>query len=290
MSDGFRSFNWIRGVADDAEMSVAYRLVLIRLVTHRYQNGQCNPTYRALADELGVHRYTAIRAVAVGIERGWLSKSTSRGRFANNFEFTFPQQSHPSDRSHPPQRSLPSDPNGHSPVAQRSQRQRASRAKSNTSRRNGQYNGQGERAHSVRPPPNMDLKKKPKRSKERAVGAFKPEDMDRFWSVYPKRIKRPDAEKEFAAALKRGATAEQIIDGAKRYANDAERLARAQEVGSERFTEHPVNWLRRNGWEDAYSNGGRTLDQHGNEVVIAKAPAFDDIPDGMTWDELWRGA
>jgi hypothetical protein len=87
-----------------------------------------------------------------------------------------------------------------------------------------------------------------------------------LWSVYPKQVNKVKAEKEFVAALKRGASADEIIAGAKRYANDAERIARAQETGSERFTKDPANWLRESGWTNPYSSGAPVIDQAGNTV------------------------
>jgi hypothetical protein len=64
---------------------------------------------------------------------------------------------------------------------------------------------------------------------------------DEFWSVYPRKVGKQDALKVYARCLKK-ATAEQILEGAKRYANDPNRL--------EQYTAHPATWLNRGGWED----------------------------------------
>lgn len=62
-----------------------------------------------------------------------------------------------------------------------------------------------------------------------------------FWSVYPRKVGKQDAIKAYVRAL-RLTTAEQITEGAKRYANDANRLPQ--------YTAHPATWLNRGGWED----------------------------------------
>ena len=85
----------------------------------------------------------------------------------------------------------------------------------------------------------------------------------------PSRSIKLAAEKAFDKALKL-APAEQIIDGAGRYARDPERIGRG-----ERYTKHPANWLRDGGW--ANSDARVTIDQHGNPVMVPKAPANDDI-------------
>jgi hypothetical protein len=109
-----------------------------------------------------------------------------------------------------------------------------------------------------------------------------------FWSAYPRQHDRLKAERAFKEALKH-ATADEIIAGARRYANDATRCRQEREAGSLGYTTFPANWLRDRGWLNAYSNGGVTLDQHGNEIVTSRGPKaswLDTIPDD--WDELWR--
>lgn len=99
----FPTFNWMRGVARDVLITIVHRFVLIRLCLYRDEknNGQCDPGYQTVADELGVGRATVFRAVDVGIKRGWLADFPNHGgRARRNFVFTFPvQQSHGSDGS-----------------------------------------------------------------------------------------------------------------------------------------------------------------------------------------------
>src|SRR5262249_15275656 len=86
----FPSFNWLRGVSDDLRISIVHRIVLIRLCLHRYSDsGKCDPTHDDIADELGVHRATVIRAIEAGVKFGWLV-TTRRGPAASSYVFTFP--------------------------------------------------------------------------------------------------------------------------------------------------------------------------------------------------------
>jgi hypothetical protein len=73
-----------------------------------------------------------------------------------------------------------------------------------------------------------------------------------FWAAYPRRRDRRKAEKAFAAALKR-ATADTIIAGAQRYAEDPNR--------EDTYTKYAEGWLNGDGWldEPLPSRNGATL-------------------------------
>jgi hypothetical protein len=62
-----------------------------------------------------------------------------------------------------------------------------------------------------------------------------------FWSIYPRKVAKQEAERAYAKALKT-ASAEEIIEGARRYANDPNRTAQ--------FTAYPATWLNRGSWSD----------------------------------------
>lgn len=68
------------------------------------------------------------------------------------------------------------------------------------------------------------------------------EHFDRFWKVYPKKVGKPAAEKNFARAVKAGADPEDIIAGARRYAQ-SEQVARG-------YVKHPQGWLTDQRWLD----------------------------------------
>jgi hypothetical protein len=62
-----------------------------------------------------------------------------------------------------------------------------------------------------------------------------------FWAAYPRKVGKPRARVAFLNAIRR-VSAEAIIAGAKRYAEDPNR--------SDEFTAHPTTWIHRDGWED----------------------------------------
>ena len=66
---------------------------------------------------------------------------------------------------------------------------------------------------------------------------------DRWYSVYPRRRARRAAFKAYKQARSRDATAETLLEGAKRYA--------AQRTGHDpQFTKYPATWLNGDCWLD----------------------------------------
>ena len=72
------------------------------------------------------------------------------------------------------------------------------------------------------------------------VGA---ETFARFWSAYPKRTGRKEAERKWAKAIKDGADPEVLIAAAGRYAE-------SRSGQDSRFTAHPATWLHQGRWDD----------------------------------------
>jgi hypothetical protein len=68
-----------------------------------------------------------------------------------------------------------------------------------------------------------------------------PDAFDRFWQVYPRHVAKKEAAAAWLTALKR-ATADVIIEGARRYRNDPNRV--------QAYTKHPTTWLRGDCWGD----------------------------------------
>ena len=87
------------------------------------------------------------------------------------------------------------------------------------------------------------------RDKDRDTEKAKPPDLTaefaQFWDVYPRREKRAYAEKAFAKAVKSAGSAEVVIDGARRYAENIT----ARRVEKE-FVAHPTSWLNAERWDD----------------------------------------
>jgi cell division septation protein DedD len=76
-----------------------------------------------------------------------------------------------------------------------------------------------------------------------------PDDFEEFWRTYPRHEDKKKAFKVWQTALKNGATADEIIAGAARYAK-----YRAGEP--EQYTKHPSTWLNGDCWENEYSTAG----------------------------------
>lgn len=76
-----------------------------------------------------------------------------------------------------------------------------------------------------------------------------PDDFEEFWRIYPRHEDKKKAFKVWQTALKNGATADEIITGAARYAK-----YRAGEP--EQYTKHPSTWLNGDCWENEYSTAG----------------------------------
>jgi len=130
-------------------------------------------------------------------------------------------------------------------------------------------------------------------SEKAAASEKDAEAFARLCAVHPRPDGRDDAEREFNKLLREGrTTADQLVEAARRYAAQraAEILARegTSSPDSPQYTVGLIKWLRGGHWANQ-TNGGVTLDQDGNEIVVTRAPkasGYDDIPDD--WDELWR--
>jgi hypothetical protein len=93
-------------------------------------------------------------------------------------------------------------------------------------------------------------------------------EFDDFWNAYPRRIGKRAAEKAHAAALKRGATAVQLLTAARRFATSKQ--------GTEaQFIPHPATWL----------NQGRYDDEPDTQLTLVQAG-----PELRTFDDYRRHA
>lgn len=93
-----------------------------------------------------------------------------------------------------------------------------------------------------------------------------PDDFEEFWRTYPRHEDKKKAFKVWQTALKNGATADEIIAGAARYAK-----YRAGEP--EQYTKHPSTWLNGDCWENEYSTAGMGYgsSQYGSRLSPEKA-------------------
>ena len=70
-----------------------------------------------------------------------------------------------------------------------------------------------------------------------------------FYSAYPKKKSRGDAEKAFTKVIKQGTTLEEILLGVENYKKDI--IKNKTEM---KFVKHPSSFLNQQCWKDAYSS------------------------------------
>lgn len=283
----FQSFNWMRGVSDNHRISIIHRLILLRILIHRQKDGQCDPGYDAVADELGVHRTTVMRAVDIGVRFGWLAPPI-RGRRTNaSFVFTFPianQEVAYGTTSRANQEVAPDELRSRSKRVKKSLKKVPYRAKSKVSTGHGHLTGKerknGQKSQTLAP---AIAARDSKRSPAKKTAAARPQPKSElgdsfreFWAIYPRRVAKEAAAKAFAAALEDGADVAALIEGAKRY-------AAARDGEPERYTAHASTWLRGKRWEDALppSADGPVLDNATGEFVEVAKPRNR----ALTWDD-----
>lgn len=76
--------------------------------------------------------------------------------------------------------------------------------------------------------------------------AEKPADgFTEWWPHYPKKVKKLDAEKAYRAALKRGVTPKELLDGLQ-----CQKAAWKAKGTEPQYIPYPATWLRAGSWED----------------------------------------
>ena len=99
---------------------------------------------------------------------------------------------------------------------------------------------------------------------------------DEFWSVYPRKVGKQDAQRAYTRALKI-ATSEEILEGASRYSSDPNRV--------DQYTAHPATWLNRGSWADQAlpprtpQNGARAVIT--TPTVIPPRYSAEEKPQGV---------
>ena len=79
---------------------------------------------------------------------------------------------------------------------------------------------------------------------------------DQFWAKYPRRVKKAEAQKRFAIALRR-APFEKIMGGLDRYVRSV--------AGKEpEFIAHPTAWLNQQRWDDEDTSTATAVDPYAN--------------------------
>ena len=97
----------------------------------------------------------------------------------------------------------------------------------------------------------LPLPESPKSARQRAYAYDSDPRFIEFWDAYPVKSGKPNAFKAWQAALARGATADAIIDAARRYRDDPNR--------NPQMTKYPQGWLndeRYNDQRERRASGG----------------------------------
>ncbi|MET4034945.1 MULTISPECIES: helix-turn-helix domain-containing protein [unclassified Bradyrhizobium] len=292
--------NWLRAVLASDLPHVAVRVGAAVALHLHVKTGRCDPSFAGIATDTGMSERSIYRLVALLEHRGWLTTQRTGGRFRNQYILRNPDKvasgfnhdTTPSgfDDTNPdtaPSGSTltESTSNPDTTVADKKRRttKKERRGKSQTQAPLFASLDSGEDARSnpdrktgVK---NTGLDRTIQKASADESGLYNPKtagdpDADQkiasydansnfpdFWSAYPKRVAKAQAEKAFAAAIKRSADPAAMIDGAKRYA--------AERAGQDpKFTKHPATWLNGECWlDESFSHDdGKTIDQHGNII------------------------
>lgn len=95
-------------------------------------------------------------------------------------------------------------------------------------------------ASAPAPAPATPIPEAPAKPTEKPADGF-----TEWWPHYPKKVKKLDAEKAYRAALKRGVTPKELLDGLQRQ------KAAWKAKGTEpQYIPYPATWLRAGSWED----------------------------------------
>jgi hypothetical protein len=267
--------NWMRAVLVADLPDAAVRVAMTIALHLRVSTGRCDPAYATLASCSRISERSVYRLVALLEHAGWIAIQRTRGRHSNQYILTNPAKTQAglsatnpdtSDRVNPDTSDNPTLPNRASNPANMLADKKRRTAKGTT---------KGRESDSTPPIASRDLKRSP--AKKTKASADRPESQTdddsfrEFWSVFPRRVAKEAAAKAYAAAKKRGATDEALLDGAKRYARER--------AGQEpRYTKHPSTWLHDGCWEDE-APPGAVIDENGNVVAIEHSEPTEDTDD-----------
>ena len=207
---------WESGPEQQAE-----RFVLLALADFANDSGECWPSVDRIAEKTCM-KERGVRQILRRLEAsGWLSTEVGGGRHGCNQYRINPAQHAPFNGEKP---GTTCPPAPHAP------RHETTETRHETA--------QNPAPHA--PEPSRTIKNHQKTSSTRQ------NRFDEFWAVYPKKVGKPAAKKNFDRAVKAGADPGEIIAGANRYAVSVA----GKESG---FIKHPQGWLTDGRWSDEVS-------------------------------------
>ena len=280
-------FGWLHQVNADAKLPLSAVKVAIRLSSdfNEGKGGMAWPSCSTIADAIGLSEHAVIRAVRALEARGHLRiKWGKQGRGHSNQYWMLERQpdlfdeeklapapvsdkkkpapAHVFEQEKTQEKTCASDTGKPAPASRKPAlaSRKPALAQETLTRLTDQPSKGTHRVPKTQPPRVRSAKKK-EAGGEDAGGAF-----ELFWSVYPRRIAKEPARKEFAKVTKT-TDPQIIIEAAKLYAV-AERARIARE-GKPECTKYPGNWLRDHRWEDPPPEGA-VIDQDGNVVAFER--------------------
>lgn len=225
---------WLSSVLLDDDLTPMEAKVATRLMLHMNSlTGLCNPSIATIARGCVTTPRTVERSIKALDQAGWLWRSQAGGLSSNRYELMFRHLASedtgtagtpPSDMS--VASDTPDTLTGYSPTCEPDTPRHVNRT-------NGELNDEGNGEESVAPQ-SIDSSKQ---------DLVPPDGFDEFWRTYPLKIARNTAIRAYAKALKSGARAEQILEGARRYESE-------QSQEDPKFTKHPTTWLNGGCWDD----------------------------------------
>lgn len=103
------------------------------------------------------------------------------------------------------------------------------------------------------PAPAPKKTRKPRKSSRAAETPGLEEDFIEFYTTYPLKKDRGTARGTYEKVRRRGVPAEEILEGARRYA-EAMSAKLALDPGQKRYIKHPSSWLNAESWLNAYED------------------------------------
>ena len=219
------------------------KLVLIALANYADEEGCCYPSTDSICEHTDLDRKTVLRVLGELRERGFIADTGARrGRTGQVIvhRLSLEKQSQKRNAKTVPKTERSQKRNSTVFSGKRSQKRYFERSqKRDTDTVSG----------TVREPSVY------KRARD-------DESFKAFWAVYPRKRAKGAAEKAFVSALKR-APPEQIIEGARRYADE-------RKGQDPKFTAHPATWLNADRWKDEPDHEHtRTLNADRIDAIIS---------------------
>ena len=198
------------------------RMIAVALADHMSPNPAldnaicCWPSIATIAKKAGMSESTTRRAIKLLTDAGVITVEHRRDQTTNRTNL---YRWHPwlmSDWDDAPMRKREEEARGYS------------------------YSRHEEASEQVATPEPVATPEAPVKPAEKPADGF-----TEWWPHYPKKVKKLDAEKAYRAALKRGVTPKELLDGLQR-----QKAAWKAKGTDPQYIPHPATWLRAGSWED----------------------------------------